>query len=68
VIGFVPRATIRRVVAVDFYETDHSPASKAILAYPSQYRTAESSSINSYTHSMPFLNMLAGMPVRLANS
>lgn len=45
-----------------------SPASKAILAYPSQYLTALSSSINSYTHSWPFRNMLAGIPVRLANS
>ena len=31
-------------------ETGGVPASKAILPYPSQYRTALSSSINSYTH------------------
>lgn len=46
----------------------YSPASKAIFAYPSQYLTADASSINSYTHNCPFLNMLAGIPVRLANS
>ena len=47
---------------------DHSPESKAIFAYPSQYLTALSSFINSYTHNWPFRNIDAGIPVRFANS